>query len=98
MMLAQLTEGYLDMGRAEQGLNLVAETLAVARHTGQRWDEAELYRLKGGVAPGAVLGVSRGGRSLCSSCLRDAPPGGQVARIAGRGESGAAVAAPGSVQ
>jgi predicted ATPase len=46
-MRAQLAEDCLDMGRAEQGLSRAAEALAVARHTGQRWGEADPYRPQG---------------------------------------------------
>ena len=45
--LAQLAEVYLDMGQAEEGLLLLAEARTVASHTGERWWEAELYRLQG---------------------------------------------------
>jgi predicted ATPase len=45
--LAHLAEVYLDMGQPEEGLRLLAEAVTVARHTGERWWEAERYRLKG---------------------------------------------------
>jgi hypothetical protein len=45
--LAQLAEVYLDMGQVEEGRRLLAEVLAVVRHAGERWGEAELYRLQG---------------------------------------------------
>jgi predicted ATPase len=35
------------MGQREEGLTLLAEALAAAHRTGERWCEAELYRLKG---------------------------------------------------
>ena len=34
-------------GRAEEGLDALAEALAVVDKTGERFYEAELYRLKG---------------------------------------------------
>jgi predicted ATPase len=34
-------------GQAEEGLNVLAEALATVEKTGERWCEAELYRLKG---------------------------------------------------
>jgi predicted ATPase len=34
-------------GRAQEGLAVLAEALATARRTGERWYEADLYRLKG---------------------------------------------------
>jgi predicted ATPase len=45
--LALLAEGYEGMGRVEEGLNALAEALAAANKTEERWYEAELYRLKG---------------------------------------------------
>ena len=41
-------------GRAEEGLNMVAEALAVVDKTGERIYEAELYRLKGADAPASL--------------------------------------------
>ena len=35
------------MGQAEEGLTVLAEALAVVDKTGERFYEAELYRLKG---------------------------------------------------
>jgi predicted ATPase len=45
--LARLAETYGIEGRTEEGLDKVAEALAVMDSTGERVDEAELYRLKG---------------------------------------------------
>ena len=45
--LAFLAEGYGAIGRPEDGLQSVAEALALVDQTGERWYEAELYRLKG---------------------------------------------------
>src|SRR5438094_803844 len=45
--LAVLAEVYGQVGQAEEGLSLVAKALAVVDRTGERFDEAELYRLKG---------------------------------------------------
>jgi predicted ATPase len=45
--LALLAEAYGQVGRAEEGLTALAEALAVVDKTGERWYEAELYRLKG---------------------------------------------------
>jgi predicted ATPase len=45
--LAQLAEAYGKGGGAEEGLNVLAEVLAVVNQQGERWGEAELYRLKG---------------------------------------------------
>jgi predicted ATPase len=45
--LALLAEAYGKVGQTEEGLNALAEALAAAGKTGERWYEAELYRLKG---------------------------------------------------
>jgi predicted ATPase len=45
-VLAHLAEVHSDVGQPEEGLRLLSEALAVARHMGERWWEAELYRLK----------------------------------------------------
>jgi predicted ATPase len=45
--LALLAETYGDMGRAEEGLSVVAEALEAVERTGERFYAAELYRLKG---------------------------------------------------
>src|SRR6266436_1960768 len=45
--LALLAEAYGKGGQAEEGLAVLAEALAAVEKTGERWWEAELYRLKG---------------------------------------------------
>ncbi|MBI3801970.1 MAG: AAA family ATPase [Deltaproteobacteria bacterium] len=45
--LGLLAEAYGKEGQAEEGLTVLAEALVTAERTGQRWHEAELYRLKG---------------------------------------------------
>jgi predicted ATPase len=45
--LALLAEAYGQGGQAEAGLAVLAEALAAVEKTGERWCEAELYRLKG---------------------------------------------------
>jgi predicted ATPase/DNA-binding winged helix-turn-helix (wHTH) protein/class 3 adenylate cyclase len=45
--LAQLAEVYLGLGQAEESQRLLAEALALTRHTGECWGEAEVYRLQG---------------------------------------------------
>jgi predicted ATPase len=46
-VLAQLAEVYGYIGQTEAGLRLLAEALAVMDRTGERWWEAEVYRLQG---------------------------------------------------
>jgi DNA-binding NtrC family response regulator/predicted ATPase len=45
--LGLLAEAHGGAGQAEQGLLVLAEALATAHNTGERWWEAELHRLKG---------------------------------------------------
>jgi predicted ATPase/class 3 adenylate cyclase len=45
--LGLLSEAHRKEGQTEEGLRVVAEALAAGRETGQRYYEAELYRLKG---------------------------------------------------
>jgi predicted ATPase len=45
--LALLAEAYGTVGQAEEGLGVLTEALATVDRTGERYYEAELYRLKG---------------------------------------------------
>jgi predicted ATPase len=45
--LALLAEAYGKMEQPKEGLNVLAEVLALVEKTWERWWEAELYRLKG---------------------------------------------------
>ena len=45
--LALLAEAYGKVGQVEEGLSVLAEALAMVDKTGERYYEAELYRLKG---------------------------------------------------
>ena len=45
--LALLAEAYSKVGSLEEGLNAVTEALTMVAQTGERFYEAELYRLKG---------------------------------------------------
>ena len=45
--LVQLAELHLVLRQAEEALHVVVEGLAVSDETGERWMDAELYRLKG---------------------------------------------------
>jgi predicted ATPase len=47
MYLAMLVDVYGKVGQAEEGLTLLAEALAVVDKGGERFYEAEVYRLKG---------------------------------------------------
>src|SRR5947199_8935706 len=45
--LALLAEAYGKLGQAKEGRALLAEALAAAHQTGERWWEPELHRLRG---------------------------------------------------
>jgi predicted ATPase len=45
--LVLLVEACGKMGQAEEGLTLLAEALDIVRKNGERFYEAELYRMKG---------------------------------------------------
>ena len=45
--LALLAGAYGKVGKADEGLFLVTEALTVSEKTGERWCDAELYRIKG---------------------------------------------------
>ncbi|MHC4536785.1 MAG: tetratricopeptide repeat protein, partial [Planctomycetota bacterium] len=63
-----LTEAYGKVGRAKEGLPLLAEALAVAQQYGERCHEAELYRLKGEL----LLLVESEDESDAEACFRQA--------------------------
>ena len=46
-MLSLLAESCERAGKAEEALSVLAEAFAIAERTGERWFEAELYRLRG---------------------------------------------------
>jgi predicted ATPase len=45
--LASLAQAYGEAGQAEEGLTALAEALATVARTGERWWEAEVYRVQG---------------------------------------------------
>src|SRR5262249_13780720 len=45
--LALLAEAYGEATQPEEGLKILAKALDMVANTGERWGEAELYRLKG---------------------------------------------------
>ncbi len=47
LFLGALAQAYAQGGQAEEGLRVIAEALAMVEKNGERWNEAELYRLKG---------------------------------------------------
>ncbi len=47
LLYGTLAQGYAQDSQAEDGLRVVAEALAMVEKNGERWNEAELYRIKG---------------------------------------------------
>ena len=47
MMLVPLAEGRRRVGQVEEGLTLIAEAERFVTKTGERWNEAEVHRVKG---------------------------------------------------
>jgi predicted ATPase len=68
--LALLAEAYGQSGQAEVGLRLLAEALAHVEHTGERYHEAEVYRLKGELLLNAECGVRNA--ELAEECFQQA--------------------------
>jgi TOMM system kinase/cyclase fusion protein len=66
--LALLAEGYGKAGRAEEGLHVLAEALAVTDAIEERYYEAELYRLQGEL----LLAGSREHHAEAEPCFRQA--------------------------
>jgi predicted ATPase len=66
--LALLAEAYGTMGEPEAGLTALAEALTLADKTGERWYEAELYRLKGAL----LLQQSSSNQTEAENCFQQA--------------------------
>jgi predicted ATPase len=66
--LALLAEAYGTLGKPEAGLTVLAEALILAETTGERWYEAEIYRLKGEL----LLQQSLGNSTEAETCFQQA--------------------------
>ena len=66
--LLLLAEAYGSVGQLEAGLSAVTEALATVHKTGERWWEAELYRLKGEL----LLALSAEKHTEAESCFHQA--------------------------
>ena len=69
--LALLAEACGQTGQAAEGLALLAEALTLVDTTGERWWEAELYRLQGELLLHAECGV-RNAESTAEECFQQA--------------------------
>jgi predicted ATPase len=60
-MLALLAEAYREAGQMQEGLAVLTEAMSITDEQGERWWEAELYRLKGelllALSPNSVADV-----------------------------------------
>jgi predicted ATPase len=70
--LSLLAEAHGKVGQAEEGLNALAEALAVVDKTGERVWEAELYRLKGELSLQSTQFTARQDQSEAQSLEREA--------------------------
>jgi predicted ATPase len=68
MYLAPLAEAYGKAGQVDEGLQALAEALAYIAQAGERWWEAELYRLKGEL----LLLQSSDNQAKAESCFQQA--------------------------
>jgi predicted ATPase len=66
--LALLAEAYGHVGQTAEGLHLLAEALGLVDTRGDRWCEAELYRLKGDL----LLTLSPPHQTEAEACLHQA--------------------------
>jgi class 3 adenylate cyclase/predicted ATPase len=66
--LAQLVEAYGQGGGTHEGLRVLSEALALVDNTGERWWEAELYRLKGEL----LLTFAAEDQAAAASCFHQA--------------------------
>ena len=66
--LGLLAEAYGKVGQAEEGLTVLAEALAAVHNSGERYYEAELYRLKGEL----LLALSREHDAEAEACFQQA--------------------------
>src|SRR5262249_17523357 len=66
--LALLAAAHGTMGQPETGLTVLTEALTLADTTGERWYEAELYRLKGGL----LLQQTAGNQAEAETCFAKA--------------------------
>jgi predicted ATPase len=69
--LVWLAEAYGKMGQTEEGLSVLAEALDVVNKTGERFYEAELYRLKGELtlAQSGVQGLASSVQKEAEECF-----------------------------
>jgi predicted ATPase len=57
--LGALAQSYAQGNQVEEGLQVIAEALVMVEKNGERWNEAELYRLKGELTLQQQLGNER---------------------------------------
>jgi predicted ATPase len=70
--LALLAMVYGKVGQAEHGLTALAEALAIVERTGERWWEAELYRVRGEVFLQQAAGRGQQAEEEAETCFQQA--------------------------
>ena len=83
--LATLAEACGQVGQLDKGLRAVEEALAAVQHNEEGHYEAEVYRLKGELLPGASSPGGGRGAFSAGPCRRP-PPASEVVGTAGRYE------------
>jgi predicted ATPase len=66
--LALLSGAYVNVGQPDKGLHMLDEAQALVNKTGERWWEAELYRLKGKL----LLALCAENQSEAEACFQQA--------------------------
>jgi predicted ATPase len=66
--LALHAEACVGLGQVSEGLRLIEEGLAAVERTAERWYEAEIYRLKGGL----LLALTQPDAAAAQTCFRHA--------------------------
>ena len=93
--LARLAKAYREIGQVEEGLRLLAEALAYMDRTGERYCEAEAYRIKGELLLRQAVPDASQAEPASSTPHHCPLPAGQIVGATGRYEPEPAVAASG---
>jgi hypothetical protein len=99
--LVFLAEAHGEVGQTEEGLNVLAEALAMTDKSGERYYEAEIYRLKGELTlkQSRVQSLESRVEKEAEECFQKAidiaRPTGEVIGAAGGNELGPSVAESG---
>jgi predicted ATPase len=70
--LASLAQAYGEAGQAEEGLTALAKALATVERTGERWWEAEVYRMQGELFLQQAAGRGHQAEEEAEACFQQA--------------------------